>query len=229
MLSASAVNWQTITDTPILAKFAIDAAIYNNWQIAIKINQKIVEISPEDVEALNRLAHAYLCLGKMEKAKKIYAKVLEINPFNIIARKNLEKVSKLATVKNGRTNGDDTTTMGNPSAIFLYEPGKTKIINLLNLAPPIILANLTCAQKLSIIAKKHQVHIISGDGTYLGALPDDLAHRLIAFIEGGNQYEVYVKQASTKSLSVFVKEISRSDKYSNQPTFTDSKSNLVVS
>lgn len=229
MLSASAVNWQTITDTPILAKFAIDAAIFNNWQIAIKINQKIVEISPEDVEALNRLAHAYLSLGKMQKAQKIYAKVLEINPFNIIARKNLEKVSKLATDKNGQTNGDNTASMGNPSAIFLYEPGKTKIINLLNLAPPIILASLTCAQKLSIIAKKHQVHITSGDGTYLGALPDDLAHRLIAFIQSGNQYEVYVKQASTKSLSVFVKEIFRSDKYSNQPTFTDSKSNLAVS
>lgn len=215
MLQTQSV-WQETADTSLLAQMAVDAALSSNWKDAASINEKIISLDKSDIEALNRLAHAYICLGNKEKAKSTYNKVLLLDPYNIIAAKNVDKISKM--------NGS-TITSGHSSAnlndVFLFEPGKTKIINLLNLAPPAVLANLNCGDKLLLVQKKHSVTINSEDGTYLGALPDDLAHRLIGFITGGNKYEAYVKCATPKILTVFIRESERAPRYTNQPSFAD--------
>src|SRR3990167_8280854 len=202
MASLSLKKALSAQDVELLAQAAILTAMENNWNEAAKINQKILETSENNVEALNRLAQANKRLGQQHKAEKIYRKVLEIDPHNIIAHKNLEKISK--TNGNGHTNGK-TTIANNFSQIFIYEPGKTKLINLLNLAPPTILATLNCGDELQMNLKKHAVTITNNEGIYLGALPDDLAHRLITFISQGNRYETYVKCASPKILNVLIK------------------------
>lgn len=215
--SAQSQDWES------LATAAITAALTANWQEAIKLNVKILTQNRTNVEALNRLARAYSCLGQIQKAQNIYKKVIEIDPYNIIALKNMEKLAKTAT--NGHTSPNSSmqaslTGSGlNLSQVFLDEPGKTKLVNLLNLAPPSVLAALNCGDKLIINPKNHAISVASGDGTYLGAFPDDLAHRLLAFIAGGNTYEAFVKSASTKNLIIFVRETLRSAKFGNQPSF----------
>ena len=67
--------------------------------------------------------------------------------------------------------------------------------------------------------KKHSVCIANEQGIYLGALPDDLSHKLITFISGGNKYDVYVKFSTSKKLTVFIRETERSTKFENQPSF----------
>ena len=203
-------------DIELLTQAAILTAMENRWNEAAKLNQKILENQKDNVEALNRLAQALKRLGNQPKAEKTYRKVLEIDPHNIIAKKNLAKIAK--SNGNGHTNGKSTAN-GNLSQIFIYEPGKTKLISLINLAPPAILATLDCADELQMNLKRHAVTITTQDGIYLGALPDDLAHRLITFIEQGNKYETYVKCASTKILTVLIKEVYRSGKFENQPSF----------
>ena len=122
---------------------------------------------------------------------------------------------------NGNTNGHDFTN-GSLSNYFLFEPGKTKIIQLLNLAPPSTIARLNCGEKLSMTLKKHTICVASENGTYLGALPDDLSHKLLSYINGGNKYDVYVKYSTAKKLTVFIREIERSPKFENQPSFQTS-------
>ena len=56
-----------------------------------------------------------------------------------------------------------------------------------------------------------------------GALPDDLAHKLISYIDGGNKYETYVMCTTTKMLSIFIKEVYKSEKFVNQPSFANSQ------
>ncbi|MBI2327334.1 hypothetical protein HYU92_03340 [Candidatus Curtissbacteria bacterium] len=209
------LNWKSTDKIELLAHLAIATAMENNWHEALKINQKILSSEKDNVEALNRLARAYTCIGETHKAEKTYKKVLGIDPHNIIAKKNLDKVIK--SNGNGHTSGK--TQQANLSQIFIYEPGKTKLINLLNLAPPQVLATLNCGDELTLNPKRHAVTIATGDGNYLGALPDDLAHRLLTFIAEGNKYEVYVKCATTKILTVLIKETYRSDKFLNQPSF----------
>ena len=205
-----------------LAQEAIAAALNCNWSHAQKINEKLLSRDEGNVEALNRLARAQACLGFIPKALKTYKKVLLVDPFNIIALKNIDKLSKsngtFLVPQNGMgSNGQNSPI--NISKVFLDEPGRTKLVNLLNLAPPAILAGLNCGDKLEINPKNHSISVCLENGTYLGAFPDDLAHRLISFIAGGNKYEAYVRSNTTKSLTVFVREVLRSEKFGNQPTF----------
>ncbi len=217
-------DWKAVTDTKLLVQYAITAALSADWGEATKINRKILKVEKDDIEALNRLAKAHIALGNHQKAQKIYKQVLTIDPYNLIARKNSEKIGKSdgKNHHNGSHNGQAPAI--NLSAIFLFEPGKTKIVNLLNLAPPAILCTLNCADKVTINPKKHAVSIASLEDVYLGALPDDLAHRLISFIAGGNQYEAYVKCVTTKILTIFIREVYRSEKFFNQPSFNDNRS-----
>lgn len=231
MLS-KALDWQSQKDIDLLSQLAITAALKSDWTQAEKINKKIISLSANNVEALNRLARAQTCAGVIDKAQKTYKKVLNIDPYNIIARKNVEKLSKVIG-QNGRTVPDQKIINGNGhgyangatnlSSVFLYEPGKTKVINLLNLASPSILGLLSCGDQVSLLPKKHSVSITDQNGTYLGALPDDISHKILYYIAGGNKYEVYIKFATSKTLSVFIRETERSAKFVNQPSFQDAK------
>lgn len=214
----------------VLVQAAIAAALTSRWQEAVKINGKILTNDRGNVEALNRLARAYSCLGQTRKAQNLYKKVLDLDPFNIIALKNVEKLAKSNNHGNGHTNGSPRfagkTSQSDLNGeiiylpqLFLDEPGKTKLVNLLNLAPPTILATLSCGEQLQLNPKNHALTVSSRDGTYVGAFPDDLAHRLLAFISGGNEYEAYVRSSTTKSLIIFVRETKRSNKFGNQPSF----------
>jgi len=201
-----------------VAKQAIEAAIEANWPQAIYLNKKVLSCDPVNTEALNRLAHSYLALGLAEKAKKIYKKVLQLDPYNSIAVKNLAKLLKAPNNHNNHNNLKRTSY----SQIFLAEPGKTKLVNLLNLAAPLTLSTLTCGEKVGIITKKHQVAIAKTTGEYLGAVPDDLGHLLITLTSGGNQYEAFVVTTATNRLQILIKETCRSAKFFNQPSFVAS-------
>lgn len=215
MQSSSSGSWENTEDTILLAKMAADAALLSNWQEAIQINQKILKNNQEDVEALNRLARAQVCSGEIEKAQKTYKKVLELDPYNIIANKNVNRIN----LSNGHTNGKNIILSQNLSSLFLSEPGKTKVVGLLNLAPPTVLAVLNYGEEVHLNAKSHAVAVTTLEGVYIGALPDDIAHKLIAFISGGNKYEAFVKSVTPKILTIFIRETERSQKFTNQPSF----------
>lgn len=224
---------QQDSDSESLARAAIAAALCADWHQAVKINEKILNLSKNNVEALNRLGRAYLCLGGVAKASKTYKKVLELDPYNIIALKNIEKLAKTdgSLREASQTNGISKSYAGgaqvNLSQVFLYEPGKTKLVNLLNLAPPSVLASLNCGDQVKINPKNHGITVTNSFETYLGAFPDDLAHRLLSLISGGNLYEAYVKSAGLKTLTIFIREIQRSQKFANQPSFQTQNSNYI--
>lgn len=215
-----------------LAQAAILAALASRWQEAISINERIIRRQKDDVEAINRLARAYWLLGNTSKAQKYYKKVLELDPYNVIALKNLEKLVKTAK-SNGSPRGEAGSSRAsehfitngeaniNLSQIFLYEPGKTKLVSLLNLAPPATLVTLSCAQEVFLNPKNHAITVHSADSLYLGAFPDDLAHRLLALIARGYKYQAYVKSVSVKMLSIFIRELERSSKLATQPSFAN--------
>ena len=72
---------------------------------------------------------------------------------------------------------------------------------------------------VNIVCRGHSVTVISPTGLYLGRLPDDLSSRLRPFIHSGNQYSAWIKSVDAKSLKVFIKEMVRSSKFKNTPSF----------
>lgn len=197
---------------------AIAAALSLDWSKALELNNKILNTCPDDIDCLNRIGKAYLELGDYKKAALFFRKVLKISKYDQIASRNLARVTQASAPKKTALNSSKNS---GPHLLtsFLEEPGKTKIINLVNLAPIRTLLSLDNADPVLLISKRHTIFIENEDGNYLGAIPDDLAHRLLVLIKGGNKYEGFVKSCSKNTLTVFLKELSRAKKFHNTPSF----------
>lgn len=204
--------------SPELHKQAINAAITCNWQTAIDINQKLLEEDPQNTEVLNRLAKAHFEIGSYSQARKIYIKVLEIDPYNTIAEKNLKKAASLK--KDGQ--GSGSASMALSPAMFLEEPGVTTLVNLVKIAEPQKLLRLSPGTVVNLVEKKRGVSVTDFQGIYLGAFPDDSAFHLLKLLKGGNKYVAIIKSVRPPSgLTVLVRETLRSKKFKNQASFLD--------
>jgi len=203
----------------LLPDQAVAAALAQNWKEAIRINLAIVKESKTDIEALCRLGYAYLKSGHIKEAKKTYEKVLALDQYNQIAEKNLRKLDTLKK-KNLETDGAAAIS----PMMFLEEPGITKVVECIHVAPPQTLSTLSPGQDVNLKAKNHCVEIRTGQNTYLGALPDDISFRLIKLLTAGNTYRAIVKSVEKNALKVLIREMARGKRFANQPTFAASTS-----
>ena len=191
---------------------AINTALQGDWTRALEINESILEENPNDVETLNRIGLAYTILGKHDKAKKTYQKVLDIDALNSIALKNIKKFTK-----DSKNQAIDINFKVNNT--FLEETGKTKIVELINLAQIEILSALRTGQAVDLTVKRLKVFVVHSDNKYIGVLPDDVGKRLIKLINGGNKYEAFVRSASHNSVTVFIRELKRALRFKDSPSF----------
>jgi tetratricopeptide (TPR) repeat protein len=204
---------------------AIENALSGNWKSAISTNETLLDENPNDIDALNRLALAYVVLGKHSAAKTKYQKVLQIDPLNPIALKNLKNL-KDKKLKN--TNGNGVSIQINNK--FLEEPGKTKIVELVNIAQPALVQTLRTGQAIDLCIKRLKIFILEDGKQYIGVLPDDIGKRLIRLMKSGNSYEAYIKSANPHKVQVFIKETKRSTRFKNHPSFISNsgESNLLL-
>lgn len=199
---------------------ALEAALDCRWQDCLKLNRQIIKVQPENVDALNRLAHAYFELGNLSLAKKYYLEVLKFDLYNPIAGKNLKIIQAFKKSPNGHTAKSSNGFKISPD-LFLQEPGKTKIINLLKVAEPQKLSQAFCGMPVELIIKNRGITIVDPDGSYLGVLPDDIAHQLLRLTKGGNRFKACIKSVRVNGLSILVRETYRSSKFRNQPSFLE--------
>mgnify|MGYP001566837059 CR=1 FL=1 len=191
---------------------AIQTALSGNWEQAVTINKTLIKENPEDIDALNRLAFAFSVLGKMKDAKSTYQKVNKLDALNTLAIRNLKKLDG----KNGQTVNGQSFQVNNT---FIEEQGKTKIVELINIAQPTIINSLHTGQNLKLSIKRLKIFMLTEDSKYIGVLPDNISKRLIKFMKAGNIYEAYVKSALDHHIIVFIKEVKRVTKFKDQPSF----------
>ena len=203
---------------------AIQTALKGDWQKAVELNSEILHQSPEDIDALNRLAFAFASLGNVKQAKSAYQRVLALDVQNPIALKNLKRLTGLDSKK--MTPPLSFIPMNN---IFIEEPGKTKMVDLINVADQKVVSKLRCGEILILQVKRMKIFVLDQDKMYIGMLPDDLSKRLIKFINGGNLYEAFVKTVNNHRASIFMKETKRANRFRNQPSFaTSDKSRFIL-
>lgn len=204
-----------------MQNLAISATLEGRFGDALKLNKKIIRTDPQNIEALNRLARVYMELGKFNLAKKYYTETLKFDPYNPIALKNLK------IIKAFKVNGQAPVVNGQNKLsyqLFLQEPGKSKVVNLLKVAEPQKLSQAFCGMKVEVVVKNRKITVVDALGSYLGVLPDDISHHLIRLLRGGNKYEFFIKAIRVNGLSVLIKEIFRSKRFKNQPSFLDGSS-----
>ena len=205
--------------TSNLSKNAIESALSHNWKDAVSLNESIIEMDPSNIEGMLRLAFAHIQLQNIEKAKKLYRKVLLLDKYCFVAQKNLNKLSALPK-RSKKTVQKSTVKQTKMSPnLFLEEPGKTKSVNLINVAPISVLSQLENGDNAYLCIKRHSVEVRDENKVYLGVLPDDLSFRLLRLMQSGNTYTVIIKSTDKKSLSVFLRENKRGKRFKNQPSF----------
>ena len=199
-----------------LKDFAIKAAVKNDWEQALLLNQKILEEYPQDIDSLNRLAFALIKLGKLQKAKDIYKQVLQIDKTNPIALRNLKRIACMPKQKKVTT-ADTHAAVEN---LFIEEAGKTKIVKLKNVTDRKTLSFLQPGDYVELAIKRSKIFVQMYDRKYIGMLPDQLGVRLLRFIQGGNEYSAFIKAIGDKNVTIFIKEVKKATRYKNQPSFT---------
>lgn len=195
---------------------AIQTALTGDWNSAITLNQQLLKEDPNDIETLNRLAFALNVLGRIKEAKQTYQKVLKIDHHNPIALKNLKRLSELPA-KNEKTMSYVPLLKTDP--MFIEESGKTKVIELINVAEPHVIRHLMTAELLELRIKRLKIFILDKKNHYIGMLPENIGKRLIKLIKAGSTYETYIKAIENHKVIIFMREVKKPSRFKNLPSF----------
>jgi tetratricopeptide (TPR) repeat protein len=185
------------------AKQAIDLAMQGRWQEAILTNKGILEHFPNDVETYNRLGRAYMELGEYAQAREAYEKTIQLDPFNTIAKKNLQRLNYLREAKVG---GEAGLRRVEPQR-FIEEIGKAGIVQLYHLAPTTVRARLVAGDEVRLKVDSPSLVIEDNWGEYVGQVPPKNSQRLIKLIEGGNKYSAAVVSSTEEAMTIIIREI----------------------
>ncbi|OGD75495.1 hypothetical protein A2228_01910 [Candidatus Collierbacteria bacterium RIFOXYA2_FULL_46_10] len=194
-----------------LSQQAVDYALSNNWELAVETNLEILDLEPNNIAALNRLARAYTELGQKDSAESVYQKVLSLDKYNSVALKNLRVLphQKVSCTANPLSRED-----------FIEESGLTKTVFLIKVASRELLLSLCCKEIFYLTPKSRLISVTSADGTYIGSFPDDLSLRLKWLLTHGYSYTVCLKNASDNSVCVFLRELKRPTRKTALPSFS---------
>lgn len=182
---------------------AIALAMQSRWQEAVAVNQSIVESFPTDIDAYNRLGRAFIELGDFARAKEAYGRALELDSNNVIAERNLHRLSLLPEsqmpVKEERREAAPN--------LFIGDMGKSGVVNLQNLAPQEVLARMTAGNQVYLEVRGQQLVVQNEGGEYLGRVDPQYGFRLAKLIEGGNQYTAAIVSLDNDRAKVLIREV----------------------
>jgi hypothetical protein len=184
------------------SKKAIDLAMEGRWQEAVAINKEIIENSPDDVDTYNRLGRAYMELGNYEQARESYSRAVKLDPYNAIAKKNLQRLSYLKEAV-----GVEVETDKVEPHHFIEEIGKAGVVNLYDLAPNEVRARMVAGDKVYLKVAGSSLMAENSRGEYLGQVDPRHAQRLARLILGGNKYTAAVISSMADMMTVIIREI----------------------
>ncbi len=188
------------------SKQAINLAMQGHWREAVAVNKAILEHFPRDVDACNRLGRAYMELGEYSQAKESYSRAMEFDPYNAIAKKNLQRLSYLgeAAVSAEGTEGESRRV--EPQQ-FIEEIGKAGVVNLYHLAPKKTRARIVAGDKVHLKINDSVLLVENGRGEYLGQVEPKHGQRLIRLMEGGNKYSAAVVSSTEDAMTIIIREV----------------------
>ena len=182
-------------------KQAISLAMESHWEEAASVNRLIVDHSPDDVEAHNRLGKALSELGQYKEARKVYKRALQLAPNNGIARKNLQRIEPLREDISQKTQRKRV-----PPHFFIEETGKTGSVTLVNEAPEETLAKTSAGEPVALEFMDKTLQVTTTDGEYLGSVDPKIALKLIDLSRGGNRYAGAISRLDGSQIHIFIKE-----------------------
>ncbi len=195
------------------SKRAIALAMQGRWQEAVAANKSLLESFPNDVDTYNRLGRAYMELGEYSRAKEAYSRAIELDPYNIIAKKNLHRLSQLGE---GMVSSGDAFHKVEPQH-FIEETGKAGVVNLYRLAPREMLAKMVAGDRVYLEVDGSSLIVQDGRGEYLGQV--EHGQRLIKLMKGGNKYTATVISSTEAMMTIIIREVYQDPSQAGQLSF----------
>ena len=169
---------------------------------------------PDDVDAFNRLGRAYMETGALEEAKQAYEQSLNLDRYNSIAKKNLQRLSQL-----------DKTTLGSKvhehvvEPRFIEEAGKSGVVSLQRLAAPAVLVRLVAGDKVYLKVDDTNLNVKTITGEYIGRVEPRHAQRLIRLMNSGNKYSAAIISGKEDRVTIIIRETYQDPSMVGQPSF----------
>lgn len=193
---------------------AIKAAVQGRWEEAVAINRAILEVSPLDIDALNRLGKALSELGHTAEARNAYQRVLELDPNNSIAQRNIQRLSYL---KEGEH--PPKASRGIDSKFFIQETSKAKMITLNKPAGKATLVKMAAGDEVYLQPKGQKLIITTDTGEYLGEVESRIGARLIELMKGGNRYRAAISSVRDENVRIVIREVFQHPNMVGHPSF----------
>jgi tetratricopeptide (TPR) repeat protein len=205
-----------------LVERALELAGEGRWEEAEQVNQNILTRFPRDFEAMNRLGKALAEQHRYAEARDIYQGVLEIEPTNTIAKKNVARMELLST-QAATTNGASREPRAQArQTMFIEEPGQSALLLVTSSAPQTTLSKLIPGDHLELRVQGESIAVYTWEEEFIGFLPARVGQRLAMLMGGGNQYQVAVAAVLDGALRVVVRETYRSPENSGRLSFPTS-------
>jgi len=197
------------------SKQAISLAMEGRWREAVAANKTLVESFPNDIDAYNRLGRAYMELGEYSLSRKAYERASELDPYNIIAKKNLQRLSHLGEAVVDSEGGSYKVE---PQQ-FIEEVGKAGVVSLHRLAPPEVLARTVDGSRANLRIEGPRLVVVNNRGEYLGHVEPKHGQRLIKLMEGGNKYAAAIISSTEEAVTVIIRETFQHPSQAGRPSF----------
>ena len=188
-----------------LSRDAISLALQGEWERAAQVNQLILD-SSADVDAMNRLGKALMELIRYGEAREVLDKVVSIAPYNIIAKKNLARLTQL---ENTPLTSRQVRKAGSAPQLFIEESGKSGTTLLQKVSTGQVVARIAPSESTDLVVENNTIKVYTRDNEYLGQVEPKLARRLIRLMQGGNRYDSAIIGVNNQGISIIIREIFR--------------------
>ena len=213
---------------------AIAYAIERRWEEAAAENRSLLTDFPDDLEAANRLGKALTETGDLAGAAAAYGRSMEIDPANMIARRNLSRIEELRgqeKAAGGRKTARSrrATPSISPAAAaaanaasrpysLIEESGRSVEFTLIE-PDMATLEHVSAGDPATLTPTPRGVAVQSMEGVALGQIEARAALRLRRLMAGGNQYAVLIRRVAEDGVTVYVRETHRAPELADEPSF----------
>ncbi len=189
-----------------LSREAISLALKGEWERASEVNRLILDSFADDVDAKNRLGKALIELARYSEAREVLDRVVSIAPYNIIAKKNLARLTQL---ENTPLPSRQARKAGSAPQLFIEESGKSGTTLLQNVATGQVVARIAPSDPTDLVVENNAIKVYTRDNEYLGQVEPKLGRRLIRLMHGGNKYDAAIIGVNNRGISIIIREIYR--------------------
>lgn len=192
---------------------AVSLAMECRWKEAAEVNEELLDLTPGNVEASNRLGRAYLEMGDCAQARAAFERTLRHAPDNAIALKNLNRLEGVASRMSADAPAAPALRVSSSS--FIGDSGKTARITL----PHRSSTFLSVGAPVTLRAEGGGVLIEYPTGEVIGAAPPNVGVRMARLMAGGNRYMGVLVASSTEGVTVLLRETHQAPSQRNIVSF----------